>query len=122
MTHTILIVDDERELVESYVRLLGRGDFRCLPAFDGEAAIRLFDAELPDVVLTDLNLPSATGYEVIRHIRELSPATPIIVMSAYGSPEACLAARLAGAMICLNKPVPIKVLMEQISLALARAV
>ncbi len=84
MARTILIVDDERELVESYVRLLGRGEFRCVPAFDGDEAIRAFDSEQPDLVLTDLNLPSITGYEVIRHIRELSPATPIIVMSGYG--------------------------------------
>jgi CheY-like chemotaxis protein len=119
MALTILIVDDERELVESYVRLLGREEFRCVPAFDGDEAIRAFDSEQPDLVLTDLNLPSITGYEVIRHIRELSPATPIIVMSGYGCPEAYLAARRAGAMACLNKPVPINLLKEQIVRALA---
>jgi DNA-binding response OmpR family regulator len=84
MMRTILIVDDERELVESYVRLLGRGEFRCVSAFDGRAAIRLFDSEQPDLVLTDLNLPIANGYEVIRHVHELSPLTPIIVMSGHG--------------------------------------
>jgi CheY-like chemotaxis protein len=120
MERKILIVDDERELVESYVRLLGRGELYCLRAFDGEEAIRLFDSEQPDVVLTDLNLPSATGYEVIRHINELSPDTPIIVMSAYGSPETCRAARMAGATVCLSKPVPINVLMDLIVEALAR--
>jgi phosphoserine phosphatase RsbU/P len=119
MPRTILIVDDERELVESYMRLLGRGEFRCVPAFDGEEAIRAFDSERPDLVLTDLNLPSITGYEVIRHIRQLSPATPIIVMSGYGGPRESLAARRAGAMVCLDKPVPIDVLMEQIVRALA---
>jgi DNA-binding response OmpR family regulator len=119
MPPTILIVDDERELVESYVRLLGRGEFRCVPAFDGDEAIRIFDSELPDLVLTDLNLPATSGYELICHIRECSPATPVIVMSGYGSPEAFLAARRAGAMVCLNKPVPINVLMAQILIALA---
>jgi DNA-binding response OmpR family regulator len=122
MVRTILIVDDERELVESYLRLLGRGEFRCVPAFDGDEAIRVFDSEQPDLVLTDLNLAATTGYDVIRHIRARSPATPIIVMSGYGSPEACLAARRAGAMVFLDKPVPIDVLKAQILGALARRI
>jgi DNA-binding response OmpR family regulator len=84
MARTILIIDDERELVASYVRLLGRGEFRCVPAFDGDEAIRAFDSVQPDLVLTDLHLASTSGYDVIRHIRKLSPATPIIAMSGYG--------------------------------------
>jgi DNA-binding NtrC family response regulator len=114
----ILIVDDEHELVEAYVALLARDGMHCLPAFDAEEAMRIFDSQHPDLVLTDLNLPFSSGYEVIRHIHELSPATPIIVMTGYSAPETDRAAERAGALLCLNKPVPIGVLIEQIRIAL----
>jgi two-component system, NtrC family, response regulator PilR len=120
MTRKILIVDDERELVEAYVAMLARGGICCLPAFTGEDAMRIFDTQQFDLVLTDLNLPFASGYEVIRHIHEHSPATPIIVMTGYNAPETSLAAERAGALVCLNKPVTIGVLIEQITLALGR--
>ncbi|MHB8380888.1 MAG: response regulator [Candidatus Binataceae bacterium] len=105
MPSTILIVDDEPDLVDSYARMLARSGHSCLPAFDGEQAMAIFDRLHPDLVVTDLNLPSASGIEVIRHAHQVSPRTPIIAITGHSA--ACMigAAEAAGASVCLQKPV-----------------
>src|SRR5271154_6112064 len=112
---TILIVDDERDLVDAYMRLLERAGHRCLGAFDANEAIQTIDAESPDLVITDLSLPDTSGIEIIRHVRAKSAHTPIIVMSGHNE-----AARAAGANVSLLKPVSIAVLRRVIGEALAR--
>lgn len=76
-----------------------------MPAFDGAQAMALFDREHPDLVLTDLNLPAASGIEVIRHAHQTSPRTPIIAITGYSATAMAAAAEAAGASICLQKPV-----------------
>ena len=81
----ILIVDDERDLVDAYVRLLARAGHDCIAAFDANEAIQMIDAESPDLVITDLSLPDTSGIEIIHHIRAKSKTTPIIVMSGHNT-------------------------------------
>ncbi len=119
MSSTILIVDDERDLVEAYARMLARLGYSCLPAFDGEEAMALFDREHPDLLLTDLNLPAASGIEVIRHAHRASPRTPIIALTAYSAAAISDAAEAAGASVCLQKPVGMAQLDALIRTALA---
>ena len=114
----ILIVDDERDLVDAYMRLLERAGHRCFGAFDASEAIQLIDAESPDLVITDLSLPDTSGIEVVRHIRSKSKDTPIIVMSGHNTPELNQAAHAAGASMSLLKPVSIAVLRRVIAEAL----
>jgi DNA-binding response OmpR family regulator len=116
----ILIVDDERDLVDAYVRLLERAGHRCVGAFGAHEAIELIDAETPDLVLTDLSLPDSNGLEVIRHLRAKSAIVPIIVMSGHNTQGMNEAARAAGANLCLLKPVSIAELKRVIGDALKR--
>ncbi len=116
----ILIVDDERDLVDAYVRLLERSGHRCVAAFDAKEAIQIIDDESPDLVITDLSLPDTSGIEIIRHVRAKSSSTPIIVMSGHNTPELNEAAHAAGANISLLKPVSIAMLRRVIVEALAR--
>ena len=116
----ILIVDDERDLVDAYVRLLERSGDRCIGAFDATEAIQIIDAESPDLVITDLSLPDSSGIEIIRHMRAKSATTPIIVMSGHNTPELYEAAREAGATLSLLKPVSIVELRRVIGEALGR--
>jgi len=116
----ILIVDDERDLVDAYVRLLERAGHRCVGAFGAHEAIEMIDAETPDLVLTDLSLPDSNGLEVIRHLRAKSAIIPIIVMSGHNTQGMNEAARAAGANLCLLKPVSIAELKRVIGDALKR--
>ena len=116
----ILIVDDERDLVDAYVRLLQRSGHRCVGAFDAGEAIQLIDQELPDLLITDLSLPDTSGFEIIRHTRKKSKNTPIIAMSGHNTPELNREALAAGADIHLLKPVSIVELQRVIRRSLAR--
>jgi DNA-binding response OmpR family regulator len=116
----ILIVDDERDLVDAYVRLLERAGHRCVGAFGAHEAIEMIDTETPDLVLTDLSLPDSNGLEVIRHLRAKSAIIPIIVMSGHNTQGMNEAARAAGANLCLLKPVAIAELKRVIGDALKR--
>lgn len=120
MKSKVLIVDDERDLVDAYVRLLERAGHRCVGAFSAAEAIATIDSEEPDLVLTDLSLPTTSGLQIIRHVRAKSKILPVIVMSGTNTPDTNEAATAAGATMCLLKPVSIVELTRVIGDALAR--
>jgi CheY-like chemotaxis protein len=104
MTHTVLVVDDEPDLVVNCERLLQREGHSCLQAHTGPDAIRLIDRERPDLVVTDLRLPGAGGLTVARHARSRVPPIPVILITAYDSPQARVAAKESGVGSYLAKP------------------
>ncbi len=77
---TILVVDDEPAMVGVMGALLGRAGHHIVAAYDGDEALRRFEADSPDLVLLDLSMPGRDGAEVCRAIRAQS-ATPIIVVT-----------------------------------------
>jgi CheY-like chemotaxis protein len=104
MSRTILIVDDEPDLVVNCERLLQREGHSCLQAHTGPDAIRLIDRERPDLVVTDLRLPGAGGLTVAHHARSRVPPIPVILITAYDSPQARIAAKETGVAGYLAKP------------------
>jgi DNA-binding response OmpR family regulator len=116
----ILLVDDERDLVDAYTRLLARAGYDCLGAFDHDQAIARIDAEPFDLMITDLSLPRHSGLEIIRRARSGARAVPVIVMTGHNTPDLNQAAREAGADTCLLKPVSITELTLVIRETLAR--
>lgn len=64
----------------------------------------MFDQNRPNLVLSDITLPNGDGFEIARHVRQKSPDTPIILMTAYHSAGAPEEARRAGANKYLRKP------------------
>ncbi|MBI4588945.1 MAG: response regulator [Candidatus Rokubacteria bacterium] len=99
-----LIVEDEPDLLTTCVRLLVQLGHVCLTARTGGAAIGLIDAERPDLVVTDLRLPTVDGLAVVRHARRACPPVPAILITAYTSAESRREAHQAGATIYLPKP------------------
>jgi DNA-binding NtrC family response regulator len=119
MAHTLLIVDDEPDLVATCVRLLARRGYRCLAAHTGGEGIALIDRERPSVVLTDLYLPDVDGLSVLRHAGERVPPIPGILMTAADtSTDAIERARDADALLCLPKPFSYAQLLEAVARAL----
>jgi DNA-binding response OmpR family regulator len=104
MTRTILVVDDEPDLVANCERLLQRAGHDSLRAHTGPDAIVLIDREKPDLVVADLRLPGVDGLVVARHARGHVPPIPVILITAYDSPQARAAARESGVGIYLTKP------------------
>jgi CheY-like chemotaxis protein len=115
---TILIVDDETEFLDTWTRLLERQGFRCVTADNAPQAIALLSSERPDLVLTDLNLPVGDGFEVAHQARMHSPAIPVIIVTAYNTPENAARARSAGVDGYLPKPFSNRALTQAIQSAL----
>jgi CheY-like chemotaxis protein len=75
-----------------------------LRAHTGPDAISLIDRERPNLVVADLRLPGMDGLSVARHARGQAPPTPVILITAYDSPQARTAARETGVGVYLAKP------------------
>ena len=104
MGRTVLVVDDEPELVASCERLLRGAGHVSLRAYTGAEAIALIDSDRPDLVVADLRLPKADGLAVARHARAQVPPIPVMLITAYDSWQARQAASEAGVEAYLAKP------------------
>src|SRR5262249_49587741 len=115
MTKTrVLIVDDEPEMANSCVRILGRTGYECLTATDPRLALDLLESKRPEVLLTDLKLPDVDGMTFLRRARERDPALPVIAVTF----ESETAAIEEGAFDCLPKNFS----PEQLRIAVDRAI
>lgn len=87
MAERILVVEDDEELNEVLEYNLRKSGYEVLQAWDGLEAIRMLDETRPDLVLLDVMLPGANGWEVCQHIRgsETLKDTPVVVFTARGS-------------------------------------
>jgi DNA-binding NtrC family response regulator len=100
----VLIVDDEPDVVANWSRLLGRDDYACVTATDGERALKLLESERPEIVLTDLKMPRVDGMQVLTRAREVDPDVVVIMITGHGSVESAVEAMRAGALDYLLKP------------------
>jgi DNA-binding NtrC family response regulator len=104
LTGTILVVEDQESARESLVDLLKGESFEVHAAADGKAGINLVDQYDLDLVLTDLAMPGADGIAVLRHIRDFSPQTLVILMTAHATVDTAVEAIRLGAQDYLLKP------------------
>ena len=104
MTGTVLVVEDQESARESLAELLRGEGYEVREAADGNAAISLIDQLDLDLVLTDLTMPGSDGIGVLRHIRDVSPQTLVILMTAHASVETAVEAIRLGAQDYLLKP------------------
>ncbi|MFG1752206.1 response regulator [Streptosporangium sandarakinum] len=101
----VLVVDDQTVVREGLTLLLGLlpGIEVAGSAGDGEAALRLVEAERPDVVLMDLRMPRMDGVEATGRIRAAYPDVQVVVLTTYSDDESVFAALRAGARGFLTK-------------------
>jgi DNA-binding response OmpR family regulator len=78
---TILVVDDEKQIVEVLSAYLEREGYRVITAYDGRSALDIALRKKPDLILLDLMLPEVNGFEVCRILRTSSPI-PVIMLTA----------------------------------------
>jgi DNA-binding NtrC family response regulator len=104
---TVLIVDDEALIRWSLAETLTERGYGVLEAGDGRGAVEaLSDAAAPvDVILLDYRLPDSNGLQLLMQIRSLSPASRVVLMTAYGTPEVVHEAMQLGAFRVVKKPI-----------------
>lgn len=103
--HKVLLVDDESYVLESLRRLLEAYGFETITADTAERAMELLPACGAQVVVTDLSLPGENGIYLLRHVRELYPDLPVIVLTGVGTVQSAVSAMKEGALDFLPKPV-----------------
>jgi DNA-binding NtrC family response regulator len=114
----ILVVEDQAGMRSFLAAALEDAGYEVVAAADGRAALRLLDEQDVQLVLTDLKMPGADGMAVLRHAQKVQPEAPVLVLTAFGSIEAAVAAMKEGAADFLTKPVDSP---EVLALTVARA-
>src|SRR5688572_11871182 len=103
--HEVLVVDDEVVVLTVLREALRRGGYRVTTAASAEEAIDLMRKRRFDLVLTDKNLPGASGLEVLRVARTLDPAPAIVLITGYSSFDSAVEALDIGAHDYIEKPI-----------------
>jgi DNA-binding NtrC family response regulator len=104
MSYSVLIVDDEALTLRTLGRALGDEGFEVFLAMSGEEALKVLSDEHPDFALLDVVLPGINGIEVLRQVKVASPATIVLMMSAYHMVDRAVEAMKLGAYDYLIKP------------------
>ena len=118
-TPTVLVVEDEASFVEALKVGLKREGFRVEVARDGEAALTMFDAVQPDVILLDLMLPKMSGIDVCRELRKRS-LVPIIMVTAKGAEIDTVVGLEVGADDYVTKPYRLRELVARMRAVMRR--
>lgn len=118
-THRILVIDDNLDAAMSLATLLRLSGHLTVLAHDGLSALALAEADPPDAVLLDLELPGMSGYEVARRMREMGPlsGTRLIAMTGHGLADDKRASIEAGFDAHLLKPASVDDVLNAISRA-----
>jgi DNA-binding response OmpR family regulator len=116
---TILVVDDDRDACEALGGFLEESGFAVEAVGDGAHALARLDRRLPDLVLTDLQMPGMSGLELIRRIQSRQKSPPVILVTGMETGDLCTGAGEYGAVECLVKPVNVDELLWAIERALA---
>jgi DNA-binding NtrC family response regulator len=99
-----LIVDDEQSIRRLCITV-GQGlGYQCAEAETAEAALEMLETQPPDIVVTDLKLPSLSGLDLLRKMRELLPRAEVAIMTGHGSIESAVEAMRQGAYDYIEKP------------------
>lgn len=116
----LLVVDDDPDLLALVAFALTNAGYAVVKASDTPEAIAQFDAEVPNLVILDINLPSGSGFEVCKAIRARS-AVPVMMLTARGDEEDLVRALELGADDYLTKPFSPRTLLARVKALLRRA-
>jgi DNA-binding NtrC family response regulator len=113
----ILLVDDDETIRDTLYELLS-AEYVCQTAETAEKAFARLEADQYDVVLTDISMPGLSGLELLGHVRQKFPDTPVIIVSGIGDQEHAQGLIRLGAFDFLLKPFSLEVVEKSVRRAL----
>ena len=113
----ILIVDDEKDIVETLSFMLKAKGFECIHAFDGESGLNMAKNESPDLVMLDVMMPKINGYKICRLLKfdNKYKNIPIIMITARSQDEDKIIGEETGADEYITKPFEFSEVLEKIN-------
>ena len=124
MKQTILVVDDEADVIRMITLILEDADYQVISVNRGEDAIKLLARQAVDLIVTDIIMPDMEGIEFIQSVKASHPAVPIVAISGGGrshNADFLKFARSLGARATLSKPFRREELLAAVSKILAPA-
>jgi CheY-like chemotaxis protein/cytidylate kinase len=113
----LLLVDDERQFIQTLSDRLRLREIGSVVAYDGESALEMIKEEEPDVMILDLKMPGIDGIEVLKRVKQTKPHIEIIILTGQGSEADKKLCMELGAFAYLEKPVDVTLLSETIKKA-----
>ena len=112
----ILLVDDEKQFVDTLVERLAMRGFSARVAYDGPQALKAVE-DPTDVIVLDLRMPGMDGFEVLRSVKKSNPQVQVIILTGHGGDAEEQTAYRMGAYNFLKKPMDIDELLNSIRMA-----
>lgn len=112
----ILLVDDEKQFVDTLAERLAMRGFSARVAYDGQQALKAVE-EPTDVIVLDLRMPGMDGFEVLRSVKKSNPQVQVIILTGHGGDAEEQTAYRMGAYNFLKKPMDIDELLNSIRMA-----
>ena len=108
MQHTILIIDDEKDIRTALTGILEDEGYQVLNAESGAEGIECARQELPDLILLDIWMPGMNGLETLERLKKLLPQVTVIMISGHGTIETAVKATKLGAFDFIEKPLSLE--------------
>jgi len=116
---TVLIVDDNKEIVSALSDILQTNKYAILCAYDGRQGLQLALEKQPDLILLDWNLPQLSGLQVLQALRDRGHKTPVVLMTIYGSESVAVQAFRLGIRDYISKPLRVSEALAAVEQALS---
>ena len=113
----VLLVDDEKEFVQTLSERLQMRDMGSVVAYDGKSALDLVRNDDPEVMIIDLKMPEIDGMEILKQVKQVRPEIQVIVLTGHGSEQDRETCMDMGAFAYMQKPVDINLLSQTLKKA-----
>jgi signal transduction histidine kinase len=114
---TILLVDDDPDVLQSISRVLIKYEYNVIASSDAEDAIVKLQANSIDIVVTDIIMPRDSGIELLKRVHDIDPQIPVILMTAYADMEKVIDALKMGAFDFIIKPFNVELFIHSVEKA-----
>lgn len=118
----ILIIDDEKSIRNTLKEILSYEGYEVTEAQDGSEGLKLAGSDKFDIILSDIKMPKMDGIEVLEKLQEITPETPVVMISGHGNIETAVEAIRKGAFDYISKPLDLNRMLVTIRNALERSV
>ena len=117
----ILIIDDEKDIVDMMADFLSERGYAISKAYDGEEGVQKFDSEKPDIVMCDIKMPRKDGFEFLKEVRSSRRWVPVIIISALSEPANIMKGYDFEADYYITKPVNLEDALKAVQIMLSLA-
>ena len=117
--YTILIIDDEKDIVDMLAEFFTARGFAVVTACDGEDGVKKFDSERPDIVMCDIKMPRKDGFEFLKEIRAMRKWVPVIIVSALSEPANVMKGYRFEADYYIPKPINLEATLKVVQMMIS---